>query len=189
MSKGKNRKEIWPWESIRALNKMFETIPSAEERQKLLESIDDLINFLRELRIRILNLPKDEERMPLMKATTIVSNFLERAHADPTLASMIGLSLGKDIARKKVGKQKVYLSEGELTSIVKEFESLPTEKMYERLESYAKNQLFGIAKHVGIHVNSRLSKADLIDKIVKIGFANIRGYRLLRSPNINNRRS
>lgn len=186
MTRKKRKGVIRLYDVVRNLNAIFDTIPSIEERKEILDCIDTLTGFLEELRKRITDLPTDKERSLLLESTSILSDFLEKARTDQTLASIIGLSLKRDISQKLIRKETARIDEQRLASIIKELESLSSEQMYGHLESYTKNQLLDIAEHIGIHANNRLSKADLVDKIVKIGFANIRGYKLLKSPNTRN---
>jgi len=42
-------------------------------------------------------------------------------------------------------------------------------------------ELRGLAAYLGIKEAEKISRQTLVDKIVKIGFANVRGYEILRS--------
>ena len=141
MANAKRKRRILSYESIKALNKMFDAVPSSAERQEILESIDSLIEFLRKIRVRIENLPDDRELLPLVKATNTLSDFLERAQIDPALASIVGLSL-----KRTRGKKRVYMSEEELSNIIREFEYIPTAEIHKSLEAYTRNQLLSIAR-------------------------------------------
>nr|MDO8081712.1 Rho termination factor N-terminal domain-containing protein [Candidatus Freyarchaeota archaeon] len=178
MKKGKGEKEY----SI--LDFLYETLskfPNDAEREQIIKGLDMGINYFQNLKERIKSLPNDYKQKEILSAIDTIKNFLISAKENSPLALALGPSFVKELSTKR---PKKVLSPQVGEKLFNELKILPTEEIQQKLLDYkniSMEELYALADYLGIEHQKRIKRQDLIDKIVKIGFANIRGYELLRS--------
>jgi hypothetical protein len=170
-------KKLWPQQFIREIGQMMEKMPTDEEKQKIIKSIDALIKFLQDIEKKVEAMPNDSQREEIKRAVQVINSFLEETRIDPIKASILGLSIFK---RTKSRSAFVTLNEEELQKAVKEIESTPTSGLTTKLMTYSKPQLIYLGKKFHTHVTEKMSKVDIVNKIAK-ALENVRGYELLRT--------
>lgn len=156
--------------------------PNDIEREHFINNIDEIIKYLVSLKEKVQSLPKDEEQSKVLSSIGNITNFLQSAEKNPPLAIVLGLAYENKIRANP--KREAAVSHQSVEPLLKELKSLPTEEIQNRLIDYRSitmAQLHGLASLLGIKYEQRIKREDLVDKIVKIGFANIRGYDLMRS--------
>jgi len=178
MKKIQQRKEYFVLEVLEETLKHF---PTDAERENFTKNIDVIINFFQSLRERVLSLPNDEEQRKILLAIKDITNFLESAEKSPVLATALGLAYEKKTLAKS---RREEVTPQSVETLLNELKNLPTEQIQKKLLDYktvTMPQLRALASLLGIKHEQRIKRQDLVDKIVKIGFANIRGYDMLRS--------
>jgi DNA mismatch repair ATPase MutL len=155
--------------------------PTDTERKELLESLDILIKYFQNMQGKIRSLPQDMEQREVLSAIATMRNFLESARDKPLLAAAFGLPYRKN-ALAREAKEEVAPVVAE--KIFDELKMLSTEEIQQRLLDYkttSMDQLHALATYLNIKHPQRMRRQDLIDKIVKVGFANVRAYDTLRT--------
>jgi hypothetical protein len=163
------------------LKETLNYFPNDTEREHFIKNIDEIIKYLQSLKEKVQSLPKDEELSKVLLSIGDITNFLQSAEKNPSLAVALGLAYEK---KMKAKPKREAASSQSIEPLLKELKSLPTEEIQNRLNDYKSitmAQLHGLASLLGIKYEQRIKRVDLVDKIVKIGFANIRGYDLMRS--------
>ncbi len=166
------------------LKEIIAELPTDARKQEVLENLDLLSKHIQDMKERIRLLPNDSRRSEIINAIDLISNFVESAKENAPVGAALGLPFRRT---SRVGVRKVSESQvGE--RLFNELSALPTDEILRRLLDY-KNismaDLRALAMRIGMKHQESLKRADLVDQIVKLGFANIRGYERLRSPNVN----
>jgi len=162
------------------LAETIKSLPSDEEKKEIIENINIIIKYFQDLQERVKSLPNDDKKGEILSAITTIKEFLFSAKDNPTLSAALGLSYERPIAAKRP-KKEITPQTGE--KLFNELKSLPTEQIQQRLLDYkiTMDELRALASFLGIKHPPRIKRQDLVDMIVKMGFANIRGYKILRS--------
>lgn len=169
------KRHSWPRGLFEGIGQIIEKIPSDEEKRSIINSIEDLIKFLQDLQQRVAKMSSDIEREEVLKATRSLCSFLEKAYLDPTMLSILGLSLPKRRQKRETG-----VMEGDsLQTAIREIEATPIPELRTKLGGYSKSQLIAIGRGLSITVTERMSQVDIVNKIVK-SLENMRGYDMLR---------
>jgi hypothetical protein len=163
------------------LDETLKNLPEDAERERVIKSLDAIIGYFQDLRDRIRSLTPDYQQKEVLSAIDTVREFLLRAKNNPPLAAALGLHYQKAVTYRKPARE---ISQVEGKKIFNELKELTTEQILQKLLDYKKvsmAELRALATHLDIKEPEKMSRQDLVDKIVKIGFANIRGYEMLRS--------
>jgi len=163
------------------LEEVVRSFPSDIERDKIVKNIDTIIKYFQDLQGRVKSLPDENSQKEILSAISTINDFLLSARDNPVLSAALGLSYERPTSPKRV-KKEITPQSGE--KLFNELKSLPTEQIQQRLLDYksvSMDELRALASYLGIKHPQRIKRQDLVDKIVKIGFANIRGYEMLRS--------
>ena len=163
------------------LDQTIDRFPSDAERGQMIKSLDVIIGYFRDLREHVESLPLDHKQKEVLSAINIIRDFLQSAKENPPLAAALGLYFEKPMTSRKPRRQ---ISQAEGEKIFNELRQLTTEQIQQRLLDYrgaSMGELRGLAAYLGIKEAEKISRQTLVDKIVKIGFANVRGYEILRS--------
>ena len=178
MKKTQQKKEYLILETLEETLNHF---PTETERERFIMNIDAVINFFQSLRERVRSLPNDEEQRKVLSAIKDITNFLQSAEKSPVLATALGLAYEKKTLAKP---RQAEVTPQSVEPLLNELKNLPTEQIQKKLVDYKSvtmDELRALASLLGIKHEQRIKRQDLVDKIVKIGFANIRGYDILRS--------
>ena len=157
------------------LEDSLEDFPNDEEREEIVNSLEVTIDHLRGLQKQIESIPNDKKREEVLSAVKLIEGFLISAEGNSKLATILGMPPTK--GRKLKTKTEISSRRGE--GMLKELECMPTKEIEQRLMGYPVNDLRSLATHLSIK-SDRMKKEDLVDKITKLGFANVRGYDILR---------
>lgn len=156
----------------------LQALPSTREVQELDSALQAAVSFFLALRHKLSVVPSEAEVKHVSEALSTVCEFLERAQKDTTIGRAIGL-LNPRPAPKKERAPSESKKEVDVAEFVRKLESLPTGEIQRELiapRKYSTQLLGSIARHLGIHIDPHSPKHELVDKIVKIGFANPRAY-------------
>jgi hypothetical protein len=163
------------------LKEITSKLPSDTRKQELIDNLELINQHVQDLKERLKLLPNDSRKSEVINAIDLIANFLTSAKDNPPVAAALGLPYKRTSITnvRKISDSQV----GE--KLFKELSSIPTNEILQRLLDY-KNvsmaDLRALAQQIGIKQQERANRKDLVDQIVKLGFANIRGYEKLRSP-------
>lgn len=181
---GKTKKEHFILDFAENLSSALQILPSDFERERITKDLEIIIQYFKDLRERVKSLPDTKNRDEIVSAVATIKNFLESAIENPAIAPVLGLPYGKRIVPSKPRRKEIPSQIGE--RLFNELKELSTEQIQEKLLNYksaSMDELRSLATYLGIKYEQRIKRQELVDKIVKIGFANIRGYEILRSGN------
>jgi hypothetical protein len=165
---------------MQALADVLSGLPDDAERTRLLANLDVVAKFFGDLRRRVETLPSSNERAKVQGALEEVAGFLGRARENQILAAALGIAYERVPTRSGPAPSQPSRSAQALLNEVRE---LPTNEILATLNDYKRvtmRDLHSLASLLGLKLDERLKREDLVDRIVKLGFANIRGYDLLR---------
>jgi hypothetical protein len=161
----------WSRSLLRSVRTAIEALPSEEEVRRSLEALDELISYLQTLRSQLASQPTASRREDVERALVVLDSFLSGSRGPMMLVS-------KTASRPK-GSDKLR----DLDAIRSELEALELDEIRVRLQDesrYSTKLLRQLARDLGLRLDSRLSRGDLTDAILKRGFANPRAYEGLR---------
>jgi hypothetical protein len=147
-------------------------LPGEEEKERITQSIQGIILELKLLQERIARFPNESDRERISSATHILVSFFDSLKDDPLLAEIL--------LPKKPKSRKPKSNTIDVNAVQQQLEMLPTEKILEELSKHKKDILLALSAKMNIPVNKKLTKNALADTIFKLGFANRRGYDLLK---------
>lgn len=147
-------------------------LPGDEERQRMAQLISEITAELEMLRENILKYPYDSEIHQVSGAIHTLVSFFSSVKDKSLLA--------ESLFPKKTKAKKAKDIAVDTNAVLNILEGLSAEKIPEELIKYKKDTLVDLATKLNISVNTKLKKDALADKIFKLGFANKRGYDLLR---------
>jgi hypothetical protein len=133
-----------------------------------------MIQALQTVREHLRTLPSEEERKRVSAASDVLERFLDSMKARPGIAVSLGLAATKpsSLPRKR---------EEADTNLV-DLEKLSTEEIQKKLldeQEFTIPMLHSLTRKLGLSSERNAGRRDLVDRIVKLGFANKRGYQLL----------
>ena len=155
--------------------------PSDAERKEIMKNLNILIEYLQNLCDRVESLPKEDQQEKVVSAIATIRNFLVSSREKPFLAAALGQTSKKAMKSRKARKEVSPIF-GQ--KVFDEIKTLSTERIQEKLLDYKRtsmDELRSLASYLEIKNPERIKRQELVDKIVKIGFANIRGYEILRA--------
>lgn len=163
------------------LKEIISGLPTDSRKQQLIDNLELINKHIHDMQERIRLLPNDSRKNEIINAIDLISDFVLSAKENPPVAAALGLPFKRTSSggTKKVSEPQV----GE--KLFKELNSISTDEILQRLLDYKNVEmadLRALAKHIGIKHPEGTNRADLVDQIVKLGYANIRGYEKLRSP-------
>jgi hypothetical protein len=162
----KNVGKNWPNQLLKAVERSVEALPSDNQIKESLEAIDSLISFLQHLRAQLSQQPSNEVRHDVLKATTMLCNFLSSYNAKVLFASKPTNVRAKDLSQSA-------------SQIFQELDGLPLDAIQNRLLEdgrYSVGHLRALARYLNIGIDKNMRRDDLADAIFKRGFANPRAY-------------
>jgi uncharacterized protein YeeX (DUF496 family) len=164
------------------LKRVISGLPTDSQKQQLTDNLELINKHIHDMQERIRLLPNDSHKNEIMSAIDLIRGFLSSAKENPPVAAALGLPFKRTLSgsTKKVSEPQV----GE--KLFRELNSLSTDEILQRLLDYrtvSMADLRALAKRIDIRHPEGANRKDLADQILKLGFANIRGYEKLRSPN------
>lgn len=168
----KPRKKLNLNDVLANIKEVLLSLPGVEGNQQIAETIQEIIQELNLLRERIAHFPDRSEREQIAGAANILASFFDSLKDKPLLADAL--------FPKKTKAKKPKGSTVDVNALQQQLELLPTEQILEELTKHKKDTLLELCAKMGITVNKELTKDALADRIFKLGFANRRGYDLLK---------
>lgn len=165
----------WVEQAISVARYFSEPLASEHERQEALIQLDAMIHALQDLREHLRAVPSPEERRQIAEAADTIEQFLVSMKARPEVAASFRMATApksSTVARKREN----------IGSLVEHLESKTTDDIQRALlneREYSLPVLQAIARHIGLTIDRSSDRSVLVDRIVKLGFANKRGYELL----------
>ena len=154
-----------------------------------------MIRELQRIREHLSSLPSEAERRRVGEAASTMEQFLDSMRARPAVALAMGLRVQRPSTNSRIQKELPLveaqktpsLARGreEIDAVIADFEQLSTNDIQTRLLDEAQfpvSRLQAIARQLGLSADRGRDRLDLVDRIVKLGFANKRGYELLGRP-------
>ncbi len=177
------RSEPWLERTIALARGFTEGHPSDVERDEALNAIDAMIRELQRIRDHLASLPSEVERRRITEAAATMEQFLDSMRARPAVALAMGLGDPKTSALARLHKAPTIERRHEEPDVLlSELEKLSTEEIQSRLlneHEFPVSQLQAVARKLGLPTDRTKDRLDLVDRIVKLGFANKRGHELL----------
>jgi exonuclease VII large subunit len=156
--------------------------PNDAEKERVLKNLNEIIRYFENMKKRVEALPNAKKQDEILSAIDTVKRFLETGKENPVLSIALGLQREKPESSKP--KKETSLEEGK--KLFNDLKKLPTEEIQKRLLDYksiSMDQLHALALFLRIRNHEKTGRQNLVDMIVKSGFANVRGYELLRADN------
>jgi hypothetical protein len=163
---------------LRGLQAALESLPSEQEKQQLVASLDQLRAFIDELRESVVSIPTGEGMGDAKAALEKLEHVYVKAASSPWLAATIGISPKRKASARPLSDQE----KEEGGRLAQRLENLPTEQVEAKLideEQYPARQLRAVAQAFGIRSTKGYSRESLAHQIA-MKIANARGYRALR---------
>ena len=155
----------------------------------IVENLVINLKYLNNL-ISKINVISGKDKKELIKAINELNYFIEKIptkedkdKAIKSLKNMEKILLKKSKNdNKNINIDKSLVSEEEIKNLYEELKELKTDEIYNKLKSkdITKKILLSLANYLNISVSNKHNKSQIIDLIVKKGFANERGYDLLK---------
>ena len=162
---------------VKQLARLVEQLPSAADKQRSAATLDAVIQFLADVKERIVSIPTEDEAKSTKLALDELSALFERAKANPLLAAAIGI-------RTPVPRTSNTLPSGEEIESAKraiaQFDELPIDQLRLALENKSLSELKALAMELGVRSTQRTSHEGLSHQIAT-RITNTRGYRSLRN--------
>lgn len=162
------------------LDALLGALPTPEEQASLEAALANSARILQELHERVRHLPSVDERQKLAESLEIIKSFVLKAQSNPRLAASLGLDAGR--ASPRQAAQIASHPARDLRAVVEQLDVLPTSEIETQLldgARYDDETLRQLARALNLRVGRGAGRKELVDKIVKLGFANRRGYALL----------
>lgn len=164
---------------VQNLRALVESLPSESEKQRIFADLDQVIEFLTEIKRSFGSVPSQESAAAVRSAVDGLDALFLRARASAPLAAALGLRP----ADHKPRAQPLSEVDSERARILLErLQKLPVEEMRANLENCsatAARDLHAIAALMGIRTTQRGSRESLAQQVAT-KIANARGYETLR---------
>ncbi|MGQ3684762.1 MAG: hypothetical protein ACUBOA_07135 [Candidatus Loosdrechtia sp.] len=159
-------------EILAKIKESLSLLPGEEEKEEMTQSIQGIIQELKLLQERIARFPLESDKERISGATHVLVSFFDSLKDNPILA---GILLPQKTKSRKQKSEAV-----DVNALQQQIEMLPTEKILEELAKHKKDTLIALSAKMNITANKKLTKEALADRIFKLGYANKRGYDLLK---------
>ena len=181
MKKPKSAADVSWLDQLELMAKSRNLFFSDNEKTAVIRASNDLIAFLTKLRDFVSGVPNERERESVSRSIAVLRNFADRSKNAQALALIVQKpALQYDASKKRqVGGMPV-----DIEMLMKELETLPTSNIEARLTEDKQLSLLDLsilARRLGLPAKSSDTRSQLIDRIASVGFANRRGYDLLRN--------
>ena len=161
---------------------LVESLPTQESKDKTNRELVTLINFLSEFQEKMKDIPTIEETKEIASTIEKLVTFVKLADSDPFLSRSFGLSsqkVGGQFKRSSLTNADRSRAK-EIAGQIKDMSSQDLNKELSDKNVYKVIFLKQIASEIGIKVDSRATRASIIEKISK-KISNTRGYEYLRT--------
>lgn len=171
MNMAKTKKRLNIYDALSKIKESVSLLPGENEKQRIRHDIQEMIVELDTLEKNINHLPEEPEKRQLTHAVHTLVSFLDSLKDKPYLADVILPKM------KKAGKSQAIPVD--INNLIRLLNKLPTDQLMNELSKHKKNTLLELSSRLNITSTSKQTKDVLVDKIIKLGFANRRGYDLL----------
>lgn len=161
---------------------LVESLPTQESKDKTNRELVTLINFLSEFQEKMKDVPTIEEAKEIASTIEKLVTFVKLADSDPFLSRCFGLSsqkVGGQFKRSSLTNADRSRAK-EIAGQIKDMSSQDLNIELSDKNAYKVIFLKQIASEIGIKVDSRATRASIIEKISK-KISNTRGYEYLRT--------
>ena len=175
-----NRTAHYPTDALmKGMRALLTSLPSNEEKDELMRTLNEAQNFLEELRLLVESIPTLESSQELAEGLSRLDILAERARRDGGLRRLMGFrDPSKSMAKRPASSAD---SEARARRLEQELARLEAPDIVVALERSGEPLLVltELAAHLGLKTRSKERKAELIGRIAT-HVSNWRGYRLLR---------
>jgi len=178
------KKQAWGVRVAEDVRAALASLPTDDELKQVDRALVDLVSFFSAVRDRLRALPASDDVRRMREALEVVSEFLKRAEGDKRLGVALGFQKPSSIPRER-SRQPTENIRRQAEQLVRRLGELPLRDIQNVLldeKAYSIQVLQEAGRQLKIPMDPKLSKDELVDRIVKIGFANPRGYEGLRRP-------
>lgn len=165
---------------IRGLQTALESLPTEQEKQQLVDSLEQLRSFIDELGKSVASIPTAETMADARTALERLERVYVKANTSPWLAATIG---GRPGSKRRSDTRPLSDDEKqEGQRLAQELSELPTDQVEAKLldeNQYPGRYLRAVAQVFGIRSTKGFSRESLAHQIA-MKVANARGYRALR---------
>ena len=180
----KKRASHNPTEALfKGLKTFLTSLPSKEEKEELIRTLNEAQNFLDEIRLLIEAVPTMESSRELSEGLSRLDILVNRANNDTGLRKLLGLRGSSTSGKRKALSPEV--SDSRALSLEQELNHLDTPDVMPFLERVQEpvSVLKKLAGQLGLRTRSKERKADLIQRMA-VHIENQRGYDLLRTGSV-----
>lgn len=168
----KIRKKLNLNDALLQIKEYLLLLPGNEDRQRITQHITEIQRELESLRENINYFPDTPEMGQLSSAITTLASFFETLKDRHLLA--------ESLFPKQAKAKRPKSNEIDIAALQQQLEQLATEQIPEQLMKHKKDTLLELSSKMNITANKKLTKDAIADRIFKLGFANKRGYDLLK---------
>lgn len=162
---------------VRILSDLVQSLPTASDKREVHDSLQSVTSYLQEAQRQLAAIPTQDDFRHLDEALQRLERLLTLAEDNPMLAKSLGLTHKRAARMRRVHP----LSDERVASIVQELEAMTIDQVRQALTSgpkYSTSDLRALATHLGVRLQSRMSRETLANHITT-SVANTRGYKQL----------
>lgn len=169
---------------MKGMRALLTSLPSNEEKDELIRTLNEAQSFLEELRLLVESIPTLESSQQLAEGLSRLDILADRARNDGGLRRLMGLREPKSRAKRPATPADSEARARKLEQGVAHLEGQDIAVALER-SGEPLSVLIELAGQLGLKTRSKERKVELIGRIAT-HMSNWRGYRLLRGddPNV-----
>ncbi|MDD9818704.1 MAG: hypothetical protein OXU61_11325 [Gammaproteobacteria bacterium] len=164
------------------LSRLAESLPSQKEVFKVSQELSAYIKLLKDLQKQFQEVPSGEETDKIISTIEQLRGLIRVTEADPDLSGALYQSPNKGKARLSRPKPSPEYDRKKAKMIASQLKPLSPEEVYKKFEdkkAFPVATLRQVAGELGVRVPSKSTRAYLVERISK-KVSNLRGYNYLR---------
>lgn len=150
------------------LEALVHSLPTQEQKQEIDRELERVIAFLTDFKARLATLPTCDEEKGLEESLKVLRHFVAIAEADPLISRTLRLKAKESRARSSTRRAK---SPENIPALVDELKASSPANIRRALDQKTAGctvaDLRQIATAMGVRVHSKMSRAAIVDQIVK----------------------
>jgi len=155
---------------------LLDALPSEANRKETVSQLQQLIEFLGNLKSRLECIPTQQDALAARAAVDRLSALFSEAKSNPALGIAVGIKATPS-SRKAPTITTEEIEHSKLA--IARFESLPIDEIRVALERMPTRNLQAVASALGIRTTQRTGRDSLVHQVAT-KITNTRGYRSLR---------
>jgi len=166
------------------LSRLAESLPSQKEAYKVSQELGAYIKLLKDLQKQFQEVPSGEETDKIISTIEKLRSLIRVTEANPDLSDALYQSTDKGKARLSRPKPLSEHDREKAKVIANQLKPLSPEEVHKKFEdkkAFPVATLRQVAGELGVRVPSKSTRAYLVERISK-KVSNLRGYNYLRNP-------